>query len=95
MAKFYAEKSEKGEAVNLGVESAVGGGFVSFPVDKNHLLHAASVAGAAVLLRRLGGKQGAARKEEKRARKALSQGLGFSGKGSRRGRAAERRRPGR
>lgn len=51
--KLYAEKAPKESAINLGFTSEQGSGFWSVPLGKRELIHAASLIGAASLLRGL------------------------------------------
>lgn len=53
LGKLHVERSQKENALNVGVESRLGSGFASVPIDKNDLLHAASILGAALALRGL------------------------------------------
>lgn len=76
MAEFYVNKSEKKDAVNFGVESELGSGFASVPLDKRTLLHAASAAGAAVMLRKLAKRMRAAERVKKDARRRMERARG-------------------
>ena len=76
MAKFYVNKSENGDAVNFGVESELGTGFASIPLDKRGLLHAASAAGAAVMLRQLAKRMSTAERAKKDAHRRLDRTVG-------------------
>lgn len=53
LGKLHVERSQKENALNLGVESKLGSGFVSVPFGREDLLHAASLLGAALALRGL------------------------------------------
>lgn len=69
--KFYVNKSERGDAVNLGVAHEAGSGFALVPVDKRTLLHAASAVGMAAALGRLAKRMRAAKRRQKEAERRM------------------------
>ena len=69
--KFYVNKSEQGDAVNLGIAHEAGSGFASVPVDKRTLLHAASAVGMAAALGRLAKQMRAVNRRQKEAERRL------------------------
>lgn len=76
MAKYYVNKSTKGGAVHLGVESAWGKGFASIVLNKDALLHAANALGMVVGLSELRRRQRSVRRFEKEAQRLLNEATG-------------------
>lgn len=88
--RLHVERSDKENALNLGVESNFGSGFASVPFGKRELIHTASLLGAAALLRGAARQQRGAVRAQKDVQRRQKQSGAFGGKrgfgGGKRGR---------